>query len=120
MLPTTSLGATIFGTVRGIVHDPSHRPVQSAHVTLRSLSSAWSRDSETDDDGGFVFSAVPAGQYEVTITREGFAAIADRVTVASGSAPLLHLQLTLESGRQSVVVSDVASGIDPESMSLQP
>ncbi|MDP8982801.1 MAG: TonB-dependent receptor [Acidobacteriota bacterium] len=116
LLAFLPLAAAIFGTVRGVVHDPSHRPVQSAHVTLRSQSSDWSRSSETDDDGGFSFGAVPAGQYEVTIAREGFATLTDRVTVASGSAPLLHLQLSLESHRQSVEVSDVAAGIDPESM----
>ena len=115
-VPSTPLWAAIFGTVRGVVHDPSHRPVEFAHVTLRSLSSEWIRDSETNDDGGFEFPAVPAGQYEVTITREGFATLAHRVTLASGSAPLVHLQLSLESRRQSVEVSDVALGIDPESM----
>jgi len=26
--------ATIFGSVRGVVHDPQHRPIQGASVTL--------------------------------------------------------------------------------------
>ena len=35
--------ATIFGSVRGIVHDPQHRPIQGAMVMLRSKSSEWTK-----------------------------------------------------------------------------
>jgi hypothetical protein len=31
--------ATVFGSVRGIVHDPQHRPVQGAMVMLHAKSS---------------------------------------------------------------------------------
>ena len=31
--------ATIFGTVRGIAHDPQHRPVAGAHVALKAIGS---------------------------------------------------------------------------------
>ena len=34
--------ATIFGSVRGIVHDPQHRRIQGAMVMLRSKSSSAS------------------------------------------------------------------------------
>ena len=33
--------ATIFGSVRGVVHDPQHRPIQGAHVTLKAQNSDW-------------------------------------------------------------------------------
>ncbi len=33
-LLATAAYATIFGSVRGVVHDPQHRPIQGAHVTL--------------------------------------------------------------------------------------
>ena len=35
--------ATIFGTVTGLIHDPQHRPVQGAQVTLRAASSDWTK-----------------------------------------------------------------------------
>lgn len=43
--------ATIFGTVRGIVHDPQHRPIQGAEVTLRARTSDWTRSIQTNADG---------------------------------------------------------------------
>lgn len=45
--------ATIFGTVRGTVHDPDHRPIEGAQVTLRARGSDRSRTAETDPDGAF-------------------------------------------------------------------
>ncbi len=36
LLVAVAASATIFGSVRGIVHDPQHRPVQGAMVMLRA------------------------------------------------------------------------------------
>ena len=38
LLSTCVAMATIFGSVQGIVHDPQHRPVQNATVTLKAAS----------------------------------------------------------------------------------
>ena len=50
-----SMRATIFGSVRGIVHDPQHRPVVSVDVTLKSATSSWSQTTQTNPDGSFSF-----------------------------------------------------------------
>ncbi len=47
--------ATIFGTVRGIVHDPQHRPVADATVTLKAKTSDYTQTMQTDTEGGFHF-----------------------------------------------------------------
>ena len=50
--------ATIFSTVRGIVHDPSHRPVAGARVTVRAQNSEYSQAIQTSSDGSFEFPSV--------------------------------------------------------------
>jgi hypothetical protein len=55
--------ASIFGSVRGIVHDPQHRPIQGAHVTLKAKHSDWTRSSDSNDNGEFEFASVPLGDY---------------------------------------------------------
>jgi outer membrane receptor protein involved in Fe transport len=107
--------ATIFGTVRGIAHDPSHRPLGGATVRLRALGAEWSKESESDDEGAFSFAAVPVGQYELRVEKPGFAASAQTLTVASGSAPVVHVQLALESQRASVEVVEKGAGVEMES-----
>ena len=41
LVSNAPLFATIFGRVRGVAHDPDHRPVPDAHVSLRSASSEY-------------------------------------------------------------------------------
>jgi len=97
--------ATIFGTVRGIVHDPQHRPVADATVSLKAKSSEYTQTLQTDAEGGFHFDAVPVGEYVVTVSQAGFVNQAQNVMVLSGTAPILHFELRLPTQAQSVTVS---------------
>jgi len=49
IFPNTAL-ATIFGVARGIMHYPLHRPVEGAVVTLKAISSDWSKATISDED----------------------------------------------------------------------
>ena len=103
----TAVGAlaTVFGTVRGIVHDPQHRPVSDVKVILKALASDYSQTTQTDAAGQFHFDAVPLGQYVVNISDPTFVADEQSVTVLSGTSPILHLELKLPSQNQTVTVS---------------
>src|SRR5215470_8435315 len=101
---------TIFGTVRGIVHDPQHRPVSNAQVVLKAKASEYTQSTQTDSEGQFHFDSVPLGEYSVEVTDPAFATGRQTMTVFSGTAPILHLELAIASQTQSVEVSaDVAS-----------
>src|SRR5208282_5031424 len=100
--------ATIFGNVRGVVHDPQHRPIADARVTLKSATSDWTQTTQTDQDGAISFSAVPVGAYQVTVTKSGFADDQQTVTVTSDSSPTLHYQLTIAAVNQTATVSEAA------------
>jgi hypothetical protein len=100
--------AGVFGAIRGIVHDPAHRPVENAMVMLRSTSSDWSKTTYTNDNGEFVFNAVPVGQYTVSVASPGFEQTAQNVLVESDSQPILHYQLALASTKQTITVSSTA------------
>ncbi|HXQ26346.1 MAG TPA: TonB-dependent receptor [Candidatus Acidoferrales bacterium] len=111
-----SAGATIFGTVRGIVHDPQHRPVDGAKVQLKSATSDWSQITQTNQDGEFTFTAVPLGDYAVTITISGFEKSQESMTVASNSSPVLHFMLSLAAVNQTATVSAQAQVANPDSV----
>jgi outer membrane receptor protein involved in Fe transport len=96
--------ATVFGTVKGIVHDPQHRPIADASVKLKSASSDWSQAARTDQDGAFSFTTVPVGDYVVTVSKDGFADEQQKVTVLSGSSPTLHFQPQIASVNQTTTV----------------
>ena len=98
------LHATIFGRVQGIVHDPQHRPVPGASVKLQALTSDWSQTAQANDNGEFSFTAVPVGDYKITVTHPKLETAEQALTVASGSSPILHFQLTIAPLNQSTVV----------------
>src|SRR5689334_10506166 len=65
--------AAQFGTVRGLVHDPQHRPVANAEVVLKAARSEWKQMVQTGATGEYRFENVPVGDYALYITVPGFA-----------------------------------------------
>jgi hypothetical protein len=111
--------ASIFGNIRGIVHDPQHRPIEGATATLRAVSSDWSKTAKTNQDGEFEFDAVSVGDYRITISHPGFTTLEQTLTVNSGAAPILHFPLEIASVSQSVEVTASANQVNPESSTTQ-
>ena len=109
-----TLWAAVVGSVRGIVHDPDHRPVAGAHVMVKSTSSDFAQEFSTAADGSFEATALPIGAYRVSVSREGFAAAEQQVVVTSGAAPVLHFQLSIGPRSEQVTVSESALATDPE------
>jgi len=105
LLLASVVSATIFGSIRGIIHDPQHRPVQGAMVMLKSKSSDWAKNTVTDSNGEFTFTGVPLGEYTVSVAGLGFAQTAQTVVVDAGTQPVLHYQLALASAKENVTVS---------------
>jgi hypothetical protein len=97
--------ASIFGSVRGVIHDPQHRPIQSAMVMLKSNSSDWSKSTNTNSNGEFQFIAVPLGEYTVSVASPGFEQTAQKVVVEAGTQPILHYQLAVAAEKVSLTVS---------------
>ena len=102
LLLPAAIWATIYGSLRGVVHDPDHRPVPSARVTLKSADSDYSINLSTNNDGVFESASVPVGAYQVTVIRDGFAPSVQGVVVVSGSAPVLHFQLAIGTSHEVV------------------
>ena len=112
--------AVVFGSIRGVIHDPDHRPVSGAQVSVKSLTSDFVRTASTAVDGSFEVTSIPVGAYQVTITHEGFAPAAQETVVASGSAPVLHFQLAIGTVTESVNVSEEALAVNPEQLGVPP
>jgi hypothetical protein len=53
--------AMVLATVRGVVHDPDHRPVPGAEVVVKSSTSDYAQKMTTDSEGGFETSQLPVG-----------------------------------------------------------
>ena len=115
LLLTAIAWSTIFSTVRGVVHDPTHRPLPDADVVLSARNSQYTQSARTDSNGSFEFASVPAGEYLVRVIRSGFSAQEQEFTLTSSTAPILHFQLALAPQHESVVVAETSEGVTVES-----
>jgi hypothetical protein len=114
-LASTAAFANIYGAIRGVVHDPQHRPIQGAMVMLKAKSSDWGKSATTDGNGEFQFNAVPLGDYSITVASKGFAQTAQDITVISGTVPVAHFQLQIASQQEKVTVSALAPVVPTDS-----
>jgi len=112
LVSAVSTFAGIFGTVRGIVHDVQHHPIAGAHLLLQAKQSDWKRDAVTDDNGEFQLDAVPAGNYTIRVTHDGFREYLADLVVVADSAPLRHFPLDVAGVSARVEVSESAQTVD--------
>src|SRR5580704_2092442 len=108
--------ATIFGSVRGVVHDPQHRPIQGANVTLKAQNSDWTQYQDSSGDGEFEFSSVPLGNYTVNVLSKGFQQMQQGVIVQSDTSPVLHFELTVAGVKESIIVPETPVEATTESV----
>src|SRR6202789_202403 len=108
LLPASFAWAAIVETVQGIVHDPQHRPIQGASLTLKAQNSDFAQSLKTNANGEFVFTSVPIGNYTVTVSSKGFQQMSQNVIVQSDTSPILHFQLAIAGVNESVVVPGTA------------
>ncbi len=107
--------ATIFGSVTGLVHDPQHRPVQTAQVTIIALNSNWTKSAATDSAGEFHFDSVPIGEYRVSVEVPGFNPEQQKLAITSGRQMKLHFGLSVARNKEVVEVTEQAATVNPES-----
>lgn len=98
--------AAIFATLQGVVHDPQHRPIAGATVEVHAAHSDFTKTLTTGRDGTFVAASLPLGDYIVTVKHPGFATDTEAITLASDTAPTLHVELPVGTVQQSVTVAE--------------
>jgi len=111
-----ALFATAVATVRGIVHDSQHRPIADAEVVLKAEHSEFTQTTRTSAEGEFHFDSVPIGEYRITVNKAEFGAQEEKLTVLSGTAPILHIELKVARQAQTVTVTSEAPPAQEESV----
>ena len=116
LLAVPLLRATVLGRVQGIVHDPSHRPIQGAQIALRAAHSDLTFHATSDPDGAFSIQAVPPGIYIVTVSSQGFATTTQTIQVTSNSEDILHFPLEIARANETAVVHAEQDTANPDSV----
>jgi len=97
------------GAVSGAITDASGGLVPQAKVTLRSPATNLTRDILSNGEGAYSFVNLPAGDYQITVTKEGFRNVeAPQIHVDVNTTTHLDLQLQVGSTADTVEVSSTA------------
>ena len=104
-------------TIRGVIHDPQHRPVQGAQISVRNATQI--PPALSDAQGEFQL-AIPAdGTYVVTATAPGFAPAEQNIQVTNSKSPVIHIELPLAAVAEAVTVSEAPDRLNAQSATPQ-
>src|SRR5262249_17049439 len=106
---------TLYGSVVGNVRDASQAVVVGAVVRLTNTETQQSRESLTNDVGGYNFATVPPGTYDLNIRKEGFPPSTQKgIAVTANNTLRLDATLTVGSVTESVTVGAAASPLQTD------
>lgn len=109
-------GQAFTGTITGVVTDPNAAAIAGATIRVRNEATNDSRTVRSGNDGLFVFSQLPPGNYEVTAEMTGF-----RRSVQAGAElrvnQTLEINMPLQLGEvtQTVEITAAVSLLDTQS-----
>jgi hypothetical protein len=100
-------------TIGGVVKDATGGTVAGANVTATNVDTGVARTQPTGDDGAYRFPALPVGNYEVQVMKDGFQTF-DRkgLTLLVGQDVNVDVQLQVGSTGQTVTVTEEAPQVN--------
>ncbi len=107
------------GTILGTVKDATGGTVAGAAVTVTNTDTNLVRTGTTGDDGAYRLPALPVGNYEVKVLKDGFETT-DRkgITLEVGEEASIDVTLQVGSTGQTVTVTEEAPQVNTTSSSL--
>src|SRR3569833_1339003 len=113
----TSLHAqSIYGTLTGIVSDPSGGVVADVKLQLKDEQSGSQRETASNGEGYYTFVSLPPGLYQLTATLTGFEILKHTgISILGGDKTNLNLTLKVGSTSNTVEVTgdlDVLAPVD--------
>jgi hypothetical protein len=104
---------TITATLSGHVLDSSGGAIPHAEVTATNLATGISRTASSSDEGTYLLTALPAGDYKVTATAKGFKKEAKGITLQVGQAASLDITLAVGETTTQVTVEATTEVTEP-------
>jgi Carboxypeptidase regulatory-like domain len=115
LLPGALFGQGYFGTVSGILTDPSGAIIQGAKITLLDEQKGYKFTTTSSNEGRYLFASIPPGSYTVTAEMEGFEkTVRTHIRLNVSENPTANLTMKIAGGSQTVEVKGQSTTIATE------
>jgi hypothetical protein len=114
-MPAASLAQAYFGTVTGLLTDPSGAVLPGAKMTLTDQNKGYAFYETSDGTGRYRFRSIPPGVYSVSAEIQGFektVRIGIRVDVNQNATA--NLSLKVSSSSQTVEINSQSQALDSQ------
>ncbi|HYK22478.1 MAG TPA: carboxypeptidase-like regulatory domain-containing protein, partial [Pyrinomonadaceae bacterium] len=118
LLPVLVAAQTHRASLRGTIYDPNHAAIRGAQIRVTNIATGDVRASNSDNNGEYAISSLPAGEYQVEVEVSNFEKYMRKIELLVNQEQ--RLDVTLEIGRPSVpeVESTYISELKKDSASL--
>jgi hypothetical protein len=114
LLPLSALGQTTISTIEGTIKDAQGSVVSGAQVVVKSPQLGIERTATTDANGFYRVTALPAGNYSLSITHTGFAnRTFDNIELTLNRTLTLDIPLEVGAVQEQVDVVEYAQLLNP-------
>ncbi len=101
------LNAQVSASITGLVADASGARVMAAAIKVKNLETGASRNAVTDEAGRYQVLALPVGEYEITVSKNGFGEqVRTGIRLAIGQEATVDLTLRVGGVKQQVTVKE--------------
>lgn len=107
-------------SVSGLVTDASNAPIPGATIAVKSSSTGFERTASSNDSGYYAVTALPAGPYSVTVSKQGFSTYGIpelNLQVDQNAAANVHL--TVGAVSETISVVGEVSAVDTKNATLE-
>lgn len=106
-------GQAVTATLDGRITDSSGGSVAKANITITNTATGLSRSLQSSDGGEYVIPALPAGEYTLSVEREGFGKQSKTITLQVGQTAELNFTLSPGAVEQKTVVEADTQLLEP-------
>lgn len=115
LMPGTASGQLIQGTLAGNVVDPTQAAVASAKITIRNTDTNQTRETVSNEAGGYTLPTLPPGRYALTINAPGFRPYTQTgIAVAANNPTRVDATLALGQAADTVTVTAEVSTLQTD------
>jgi hypothetical protein len=119
LTPGYALAQRATASVSGLITDASGAPVPDAQIRVRNLATAVERAAVSNDIGFYTVTALPAGPYSITVSKQGFSTYGvPELVLQVDQHATANAELQVGTVTESVSVVGTAAQVDTRNSTL--